>query len=77
MIDLTFAVAALCAGGAQAWLLRRDAGRSPRPFGFLLRFALACAILVTAALSGRLLAAALGWFVGFSLSALWLLRRWA
>ena len=77
MIDLSFSVAALCAGSAQAWLLQKDAGRSPRPFGLVLRFFLASAILVAAALSGRLLAAGLGWFLGFSLSAWWLVRRWS
>lgn len=71
-----FAIAGLAVGIAQAGLLARAAAHGPHPLGLLVRVGLVASVLVVAAVSGHLLAAAAGWLLGFAAAVVVARRRW-
>ena len=66
-----FVLLGVAAGVLQALLLRRSAtaGAPPHPLVAPARLLLVGAVLTAAALSGHLLAGAVGWLVGFAVGA--------
>ena len=65
------------AGILQSFQLRHAVLRGERPFGLLLRFGVVSGVLVVGALSGHLLASALGWACGTAVTTLVLAWRWS
>jgi hypothetical protein len=76
MIAALFFTLGVAAGVLQALLLRRSARRGPGALDAVLRLLAVAGALVAAALSGHLLAAALGWASAFAITSLILVWRW-
>jgi hypothetical protein len=68
-------LAGIAVGGLQATLLARAARRRAGGLGVLLRLGLVAAVLLVAARSGHLVAAAAGWALGFGVASLVWVRR--
>lgn len=66
---VVFALLGAGAGAAQTGLLAWSVRRGTRTGWTLLRFVLVAAVLLVAALSGELPAAAAGWFAGYAITS--------
>lgn len=80
MIDMTTCLwlgAGLLTGFAHAMMLSRTARRHTAwgPVWSLLRLAVVAGVLIAAALSGEIFAAAAGWLIGFVALATWFVMR--
>lgn len=65
MASIVFALLGAGAGAAQSGLLSWSVGRPGSLGATILRFVLVAGVLLVAAISGELPAAAAGWFAGF------------
>ncbi len=75
MTGVLWLIAGLAVGTAEVWMLARKARVRARALELPLRLGFVAAFLVCAALSGRLLAATLGWAIGFVLALVAGVRR--
>jgi hypothetical protein len=77
MATALFIIVAAAVGVLHARMLASAAARGPHPLTLLLRFSLVAGVLVVAALTGHLFAAAGGWAAGFAVAAVISHRRLA
>jgi hypothetical protein len=77
MVAALFIVVGVVAGTVHARMLARAAAQVPHPLALALRFSLVACVLVTAAVTSHLFAAAGGWAAGFAVAAVISHRRLA